>query len=85
MARTLNGKELGKLALDENDTVIFLPVPAGRLVDGENTLKIESGAKLSDDIRVGEIALDSRPVSEVLNESSVEIDVFEDQTPSHSP
>ena len=55
---SLNGKELGKLALDENDTVIFLPVPAGRLVDGENSLKIESCAKLSDDIRVGEIALD---------------------------
>jgi len=75
----LNGKELGKLAVDENDTVIFLPVPAGRLVDGENTLTIEAGSKLSDDIRVGEIVLFDRPVSEVLNEATIEIDVLEER------
>src|SRR5947208_1902271 len=34
----LNGKVLGRLLADENDTVIYLPIPAGRLVDGENTL-----------------------------------------------
>ena len=75
----LNGKELGKLAVDENDTVIFLAVPAGRLVDGENTLKVEATGKVSDDIRVGEIALDDRPLNQVLNEATVEIAVFEEK------
>src|SRR5437660_8257839 len=36
----LNGKELGRLVADENDTVIYLPVPAGWLVPGDNTLVI---------------------------------------------
>src|SRR5437868_13840601 len=34
----LNGKELGRLVGDENDMVIYLPVPAGLLTAGENTL-----------------------------------------------
>src|SRR5579864_2891761 len=32
----LNGKELGRLPPDENDMAIVLPVPAGRLIAGEN-------------------------------------------------
>src|SRR5438128_2679709 len=37
----LNGKELGGLAADENDMVIYLLIPVGRLVAGENRLAIE--------------------------------------------
>jgi hypothetical protein len=37
----LEGKEVGRLQGTEDDTVIYLPVPPGWLVDGENTLKIE--------------------------------------------
>src|SRR5262245_33701199 len=37
----LNGKELGRLDLDENDTIVYLAVPAGRLQSGENVLSIE--------------------------------------------
>jgi hypothetical protein len=77
----LNGKDLARLVQDENDTEIVLPVPAGRLVDGENVLVIESPGRLSDDIRVGEITLDDRPVKDVLNESTVEIVVREGKTP----
>jgi hypothetical protein len=78
----LNGKELGRLVQDENDTEIVLPVPAGRLTDGENTLVIEAAGRLPDDIRVGEIILDDRPVKDVLNEATVEIAVREGQTPT---
>jgi len=81
----LNGRELGKLAVDENDTVILLPVPAGRLLDGENNLQIEAASKLSDDIRVGEIALDDRPVGDVLNETTIEVEVFEERSTSKVP
>ena len=37
----LNGKELARLPPDENDMVLYLPVPAGRLVNEENTPAIE--------------------------------------------
>jgi hypothetical protein len=74
----LNGKELGRLIADENDTTIVLPVPAGRLVDGENTLVIEAAGREPDDVRVGEITLDDRPVKDVLSEASVEVTVREE-------
>ncbi len=75
---SLNGKELGRLVADENDTEIVLAVPAGRLGDGENALVIEATGRAPDDIRVGEIALDDRPVKEVLSETTVEVTVREE-------
>jgi hypothetical protein len=77
---TLNGKPLGNLIADENDTTFFLPIPAGVLVDGENALRIESTAKVADDIRVGEFAIVDRPVRDVLAESTVEVAVFDERT-----
>src|SRR5688572_1364370 len=51
----LNGAELGRLVTDENALVLQLVVPAGRLVDGENLLRIEPvDRKTPDDIRAGE-------------------------------
>lgn len=73
----LNGKELGRLISDENDTIIYLPVPAGRVLAGENTLTIEQAGKGIDDIRVGDIVLDDRPVAKVLSECSVEVSAGE--------
>lgn len=77
----LNGKELGRLRQDENDTIEFFAIPAGRLVDGDNTLTIESPAIVPDDIRVGEIQLFDRPMADVLGESTVEITVNESESP----
>jgi hypothetical protein len=77
----LNGKDLGRLVADENDTEIALPVPAGRLNDGQNTLVIEGGGRSADDVRVGEFTLDGRPVKEVLSEAAVELTVREGTTP----
>lgn len=74
----LNGKELGRLAVDENDMVVYLPVPADRLLAGENRLRIEQVGATPDDIRVGEITLDDRPVARVLAEAAVEVTVTED-------
>src|SRR5262245_28203953 len=62
----LNGKEIGRLVNDENDQVIYLAVPAGGLRPGENQLRIEQNGRTPDDIRVGEILLDERPVKQVL-------------------
>ena len=80
----LNGKQVGRLRVDENDMVVFLPIPAGTLVSGPNNrLRIEQDVgrrAVPDDIRVGEIALDSRAMSHVLNESSVQIEVVDGAT-----
>jgi hypothetical protein len=78
----LNGKELGRLQLDENDSAIFFPVPAGRLNDGENTLRVEAVGKVSDDIRVGEITLDDRAVVQLLAEATVDVTVLEERPPA---
>ena len=77
----VNGKQLGKLQADENDMTICLPVPAGTLRDGDNTLVVEQVGKLVDDIRVGEITLDSRSVDECLSEATIAIDVVEGERP----
>src|SRR5262245_8380342 len=74
----LNGKPLGELARDEADLVIYLPIKPGSLLAGENVLRIESparGPQNADDIRVGEIRLENRPVVEALSEATLEIEV----------
>src|SRR5262249_13535656 len=71
----LNGTERGRLVPDENDQVIYIPLPPGALVAGENTLRIEQVGQTPDDIRVGEISLDDRPSDKVLAEATVEITV----------
>ncbi|MCH9022365.1 MAG: hypothetical protein IID32_06340, partial [Planctomycetes bacterium] len=65
----LNAKSLGRLVRDEDDMVVYFEVPSGVLVNGKNVLRIEQGGrgdKTPDDIRVGEIYLDRRPLSVVL-------------------
>jgi hypothetical protein len=73
----LNAKEVGRLLPDENDTVVYYPIPPGRLLDGDNRLLIEQIGKTPDDIRVGEIVLDDRPVSRALSEATVDVVVRE--------
>jgi hypothetical protein len=81
----LNGKELGRLPPDENDTVIYLPVPPGRLRAGENTLAVEQVGQTPDDVRVGEVALDDRPPGQVLSEATVEVRVVDPDRPGPLP
>ena len=74
----LNGKQLGRLHRDENDMVVYYPLPANGLVEGENTLRIEQnprGRQVPDDIRVGEIVLYTRTKQAVLGEAVVQVQV----------
>ncbi|MGI8979634.1 MAG: CehA/McbA family metallohydrolase [Pirellulaceae bacterium] len=71
----LNGEKLGRLVADENDMVIALGVPAGRLRDGENVLQVEQEGQLADDVRVGQVVLHSQPVQEVLAQASVQVEL----------
>ncbi len=76
----VNGKQIGRLRVDENDMVVYFPVPRGTLVRGENTLRIEQderSKRSADDIRVGQIELDPRPMRDVLSEAILEVDVVD--------
>ncbi|MCP5109678.1 MAG: hypothetical protein GY953_02460, partial [bacterium] len=76
----LNDTELGRLRNDENDMVVYFSAPPGTLRRGENRLRIEqdlSRRKTPDDVRVGEIVLDSRGKAEVLGEASVRVTVLD--------
>jgi len=80
---SLNGQQLGRLRGDENDMVVCFPISAGVITSGENTLRIEQNVRrraVPDDIYVGDIALDSRAMTQVLNESTVEIEVVDANT-----
>ncbi len=73
----LNGKELARLTADENDQVLYFPVPAGRLIAAPNTLAVEAAGKTADDIRVGEFSMLAAPVNDVLSAAKVEIEVID--------
>jgi hypothetical protein len=73
----LNGRQLARLQADENDTVVYLPIPTGRLLAGENKLAIQQVGHTPDDICIGEIVLDRRSVQAALSEATVEITVRE--------
>ncbi len=77
----LNDNVLGTLIQDESDLVLALPVPAGTLKAGQNALHVEqqTGPRAApDDIRLGEITLDSRPLQDVLSEASLNITITEE-------
>lgn len=64
----LNGQRIGVLEMLSQPLVRALPVKAGLLRAGENTLTIARGAsRLADDIVVSEIALEPAPRSAVLS------------------
>jgi hypothetical protein len=81
----LNGLDIGSLATDENDMTIYLAVPPGTLRDGQNELLIKCTESIPDDIRVGEIKIDPRPLIEVLSDGSVEIQIFDSNTDKFLP
>jgi hypothetical protein len=81
----LNGKELGRLPPDENDMVVYLPVPAGTLLAGDNVLVVEQIGKVPDDVRVGELVLSDVPVSRALAEAELDITVHDAGQPGKPP
>ena len=70
----LNGRKIGQLLLMEAPLWYALPVLAGTLRNGENTLTF-TPPKQNDDIIVGDIKLDSRPLQEVLEQCTLDLDV----------
>jgi hypothetical protein len=70
----LNGRKIGKLFLMESPLVHALAVPGGGLRDGENTLSITPPGA-NDDILVGRIRLDSRPLQDAISQATFEVQV----------
>ena len=77
----LNGEHLGILMQDEKDLIRYLRIPAGAL-KGQNTLEIVSSDTHADDIRVGEVTLHMRPLSQVLSQTRISSACVSDETTS---
>ena len=81
----LNGTNLGELRIDENDMIVYFAVPAKTLVAGANKLLVQQRGDTSDDVRVGEIWIDDRPVAQLLGEATVEISVVDSDSQQPTP
>ena len=85
---TLNEQRLGELVRDENDMTIGYAIPPELLKTGENRLAIASPSAAKspvDDIRVGQIRWHQKPLSEVLQESTLAVTVNERGTRKSVP
>jgi hypothetical protein len=80
----LNGRRLGSLTLAETALECVLAVPIGALRGGENMLVIEAPAQL-DDIEVGPVILDSKPVVEAITGSTLQVSVTDAHTDEAIP
>jgi len=76
----LNNRLLNSLVIDGNDMKVYFSVPPGSLFPGRNELKVISASQVVDDIEVGEILLDARPLNQVLTETEVQIEIREDKS-----
>ncbi|GEP41781.1 CehA/McbA family metallohydrolase [Brevifollis gellanilyticus] len=68
----LNGRRLGTLTTAETPLECVLALPAGALREGENVLIIDATPGL-DDIEVGPIFLNSKPVNEAISGATLQV------------
>jgi hypothetical protein len=71
----LNGRSLGSLPINENDTVTFWSVPRGALKNGVNVVRIHGPAKPPDDVMLGDVRFYDRPRGEMLSQARLEVRV----------
>ena len=81
----LNDKPLGTLVRDENDMVEYMPVPAGMLRPGANTLSIATRSTAIDDIRLGAIRLHPETRDQVLSSALLQVRVLDGDTQQPLP
>ena len=84
----VNEQPLGRLVRDENDMQVYFALPAGSILKGENQLQIrqQQQATMSpDDIRVGTIKLYPRARTDILNASTLECHVTDDDSGTSLP
>lgn len=71
----LNGERLGTLTPSETPQECLLALPPGRLREGDNELVVEPPPGLLDDIELGPVILDDRPVQDFLSGAEVQVSV----------
>lgn len=72
----LNGKTIGRLAREAKAHELRIPIPRDTLTNGKNRLVIRP-KKVSDDILVGDVRLDPRPLRDVLRLEVITVRVRE--------
>ncbi len=80
----LNGRPLGFLAKQDSPLTLALPIPAGALVADENVLSILPAME-PEDIRVGPVRLDPRPLDQALGDATLDVRVFDALTEAGLP
>jgi hypothetical protein len=81
----LNDHDLGQLVRDEKDMTLYLDIPPGALHSGENILHIGQNDTIPDDIWVGQIMVQAQPVSEVLSEATLQVEVVDGENNTSLP
>jgi hypothetical protein len=81
----INNREIGSLVIDEQAMMTYYSIPSNLLLDGENKLQIKCSDATSDDIKVGNIQIDTRQLKDVLSEAVVEINVVENDSRKNLP
>lgn len=78
----LNGKELAKLAPEDNATVSLIPVPRGLLRDGANELTLACPVTTgdADDVSIGDVTLIDQPRDKIVNQASLDVTVTDAKT-----
>ena len=71
----LNGQRLGTLTPSETPQECLLALPPGSLREGDNKLVIEPPPGLLDDIELGPVILDDRPLRDFLSGAEVQVTV----------
>lgn len=74
----VNGRNIGKLNRDHNDTENLLELPAEALQVGENTLTVATDSTTPDDIRVGEFALQTKDLESRAGASGYAMSVVDE-------
>jgi hypothetical protein len=80
----LNGTKVGELQKDETPLIQGYAVPPGLLKEGRNTLSI-TPPRESDDILVGPIRLDSRPLAQAMGECALQVTILDPLTSAALP
>ncbi len=76
----INDHDIGALPSDEKDMITYFNIPPKTLRENENILQIKTTDATSDDIKVGDIILDTRSMNIVLSEATVDFEVMESTT-----
>ena len=73
---SLNGKKLGQLALNDAPTITAFALPPGSLKKEGNVWSVAPPKEI-EDILVGLVRVDPRPLAQVVGESTLDIEVVE--------